>query len=75
MPGSENHLANGWNEWSRHVLIELKEHRAEILELRNAITALTVEIATMRVKVTAITGIAALVGGGIVTLIARMIAP
>jgi len=63
--------SNGWNEWSRHVLSELKEHRTEIVELRKEVTRLRIEIAGMRIKVAAITGIAALLGGAITTFVLR----
>jgi hypothetical protein len=42
--------ANGWNEWSRHVLAELERNNDELKELRSALEGIRVEIATLKVK-------------------------
>lgn len=37
MPGDEKGFTNGWNEWSRHVLLELERLDEDIKELQRCV--------------------------------------
>jgi len=63
--GTESN-ANGWTQWSKHVLLKLGELEKNMSKIYEAITELKVEIAMLKVK----SGVWGLLGGLIPAAIA-----
>lgn len=42
--------SNGWKEWKKHVLIELKDHKEQMTQVHIAINNLSVQNAKLEVK-------------------------
>ena len=56
---------NGWDQWQKHVLMELKRHSGWCEDLNDKLDALAVDVAGLKVKA----GVWGLVGGSISVLI------
>jgi archaellum component FlaC len=65
---------NGWNEWSRHILKELERLDDDVKHLSDKISLVREDIATLKIKVAVIGGGAGLVVGGVISLLARLLA-
>ena len=50
MAGNGNGSDNGWKEWSKHVLAELKRLNTCYEQMNGTIQEMKVEIATLKVK-------------------------
>jgi hypothetical protein len=60
---------NSWNQWSRHVLAELERLDVGMKELNKTLTAIQVEIATLKVK----SGVWGALGASVPILVATVI--
>ena len=69
MPNGSPTEANGWNEWSKHVLAELKRQNNNVEKLFSLTSQCKVEIAKLQVKASVWGGI----GGVLAAIVAMMI--
>jgi len=65
----EDHSGNGWKEYQRLVLADIKRLNGELVTLRRIMSKLHEEIAVVKVKMGIIGSIGGLVAGGIVSVI------
>lgn len=60
---------NGWNEWSRHVLLELERLNSGVESLKKEVAKVSIKLAILTLKVSIIAGVAGVVGGFILQLV------
>ncbi len=64
---------NGWNEWSRHVLAELKRHDEVLTDIRNIVNKTHTEVAVLKFKSRLWGGLAGAVSFLALTLLGHLI--
>lgn len=65
-------MPNGWNEWSKYVLQELKSLRKSTESIKEDLTIIKVQLATQRVKIGLMASIFGLLGGALVLIVRFM---
>lgn len=63
---------DGWNEWSKYVLKELKSLRESNESIKEDLTEIKVQLATHQVRIGFVAGIFGVLGGALVTIISLL---
>jgi len=64
---------NGWNEWSKHVLLELKSHKEKLDALECKITNMQIQLATIKKEMEISAGNKGAMMGGVIAVVVSVI--